>query len=93
MSPGMSMTDALVAVGLVESRNAARRAVADGAASVNGVKIADPEHVHYVPDWQQAADYTASIARPGDYVITLGCGNVYQIIPQVLESLRRTDGA
>ena len=31
--------------------------------------------------------YTASIARPGDYVITLGCGNVYQIIPQVLEAL------
>ena len=49
--------------------------------------FADPEHVHYVPDWQSAADYTARIARPGDYVITLGCGNVYQIIPQVLEAL------
>ncbi|MFB4351021.1 UDP-N-acetylmuramate--L-alanine ligase [Microbacterium sp. CR_7] len=48
----------------------------------------DPSHVHYVADWQQAADYTASVAREGDYVITLGCGNVYQIIPQVLESLR-----
>ena len=41
-------------------------------------------------DWQEAADYTASIAREGDYVLTLGCGNVYQIIPQVLDSLRRT---
>lgn len=50
----------------------------------------DPSHVHYVADWQQAADYTASVAREGDYVITLGCGNVYQIIPQVLESLRST---
>ncbi|MFB4352238.1 UDP-N-acetylmuramate--L-alanine ligase [Microbacterium sp. LS_15] len=50
----------------------------------------DRSHVHYVPDWQQAADYTASVAREGDYVITLGCGNVYQIIPQVLESLRST---
>ncbi|MBS1675142.1 MAG: UDP-N-acetylmuramate--L-alanine ligase [Actinobacteria bacterium] len=48
----------------------------------------DPRHVHYVPDWQQAADYTAAVARDGDYVITLGCGNVYQIIPQVLEALR-----
>jgi UDP-N-acetylmuramate--alanine ligase len=46
--------------------------------------------VHYVPDWQQAADYTASIARDGDYVITLGCGNVYLMIPQVLESLRQS---
>ena len=53
--------------------------------------VADPEHVHFVPDWQQAADYTASIARPGDYVITLGCGNVYQIIPQVLQALAETE--
>lgn len=53
--------------------------------------FADPEHVHFVPDWQQAAEYTASIARPGDYVITLGCGNVYQIIPQVLQALAETE--
>ena len=53
--------------------------------------FADPDHVHFVADWQQAADYTASIAREGDYVITLGCGNVYQIIPQVLEALAETE--
>lgn len=49
----------------------------------------DPSRVHYVPDWQAAADYTAQFARDGDYVVTLGCGNVYQIIPQVLDALRR----
>jgi UDP-N-acetylmuramate--alanine ligase len=53
--------------------------------------FADPSHVHYVPDWQEAADYTATVARDGDYVITLGCGNVYLIIPQVLEALGRED--
>ncbi|MBN9215943.1 MAG: UDP-N-acetylmuramate--L-alanine ligase [Microbacterium sp. SCN 70-200] len=53
--------------------------------------FADPDHVHYVPDWQEAADYTASIARDGDYVITLGCGNVYLIIPQVLQALAETE--
>ena len=42
---GATIVDALVASGLVDSRNAARRAVADGAASVNGVKIANPDHV------------------------------------------------
>ena len=47
----------------------------------------DAANVAYVPDWQQAADYTASVAREGDYVITLGCGNVYLIIPQVLGAL------
>lgn len=51
----------------------------------------DPAHVHYVPDWQEAADYTASVAREGDYVITLGCGNVHLIIPQVLGALARND--
>lgn len=50
--------------------------------------FADPARVHYVPDWQAAADYTAGIAREGDIVMTLGCGNVYLIIPQVLEALR-----
>jgi len=51
----------------------------------------DASHVHYVEDWQEAADYTASVARPGDYVITLGCGNVYLIIPQVLQALAAGD--
>ncbi|MFJ4252234.1 UDP-N-acetylmuramate--L-alanine ligase [Microbacterium sp. NPDC090003] len=53
----------------------------------------DPSHVHFVADWQQASDYTATVARDGDVVVTLGCGNVYQMIPQVLEALSRTDGA
>src|SRR5690606_23021652 len=52
--------------------------------------FADPAKVHYVPDWQAAADHTADVARDGDVVVTLGCGDVYRIIPQVLDSLRRT---
>ncbi len=47
----------------------------------------DASLVRFVPDWQQAADYTAAIARDGDFVITLGCGDVYRIIPAVLDSL------
>ena len=43
--------------------------------------------VDYLPDWQQAADRAAEIARPGDIVMTLSCGDVYRIVPQVLESL------
>lgn len=51
--------------------------------------FADQSGVHFVADWQQAADYTASVAREGDFVISLGRGNVYLIIPQVLDALRR----
>ena len=38
---GTSVVDALVAVGLVDSRNAARRAIGDGGASVNNAKVTD----------------------------------------------------
>ena len=43
VAPGASVVDALVATGLVESRNAARRVISDGGASVNNVKVTDPE--------------------------------------------------
>ena len=42
-APGDSVVDALVATGLVESRNAARRVISDGGVSVNNVKVTDPE--------------------------------------------------
>jgi UDP-N-acetylmuramate--alanine ligase len=50
-------------------------------------RFADPERVDYAPDWAQAADLVARLARPGDFVITLGCGSVYRIVPQLLEAL------
>ncbi|GAA0410210.1 UDP-N-acetylmuramate--L-alanine ligase [Leifsonia naganoensis] len=60
---------------------------------VTGALVADrfahPEHVAFIADWQAAADHTAEIAREGDFVITLGCGDVYRIVPQLLDSLRR----
>lgn len=50
-------------------------------------KFNDPAHVFYEPDWHAAATRVAQIARPGDFVITLGCGDVYRIIPQVVDAL------
>ncbi len=40
---GDSVVEALVATGLVASRNEARRAISEGGASVNGAKVTDPE--------------------------------------------------
>ncbi|MEP7332888.1 MAG: tyrosine--tRNA ligase [Terracoccus sp.] len=45
ISVGTSVVEALVAVGLVDSRNAARRAIADGGASVNNVRVGDSDQV------------------------------------------------
>jgi UDP-N-acetylmuramate--alanine ligase len=49
----------------------------------------DPSKVAFIADWQQAADFTAGFARAGDFVITLGCGNVNLIVPQLLDALER----
>ncbi|GAA4381971.1 UDP-N-acetylmuramate--L-alanine ligase [Agromyces bauzanensis] len=55
-------------------------------------RFADPSHVAFISDWQQAADHTARIARDGDFVVTLGCGDVYRIVPQLIGSLERERG-
>ena len=50
--------------------------------------FADPANVSYVPDWGDAARRAAEVARDGDFIITLGCGNVNLIIPQVMHALQ-----
>ena len=40
---GTPLVEALVACGLVDSRNAARRVLGEGGVSVNNVKVSDPE--------------------------------------------------
>ncbi len=50
-------------------------------------RFVDADRVDYLPDWQQAADRAAAIAREGDIIMTLSCGDVYRIVPQLLESL------
>jgi UDP-N-acetylmuramate--alanine ligase len=55
-------------------------------------RFRDPEHVAYLPDWQAAADHVAAFAREGDLVMTLSCGDVYRIIPQILTALDRPAG-
>ena len=54
-------------------------------------RFADPDHVAYLPDWQAAADHVAAVAREGDLVMTLSCGDVYRIIPQILGALESTE--
>lgn len=48
----------------------------------------DASRVAYVDDWQRAADYLAAYAQPGDVMVTMSCGTVYQIIPQLVSALR-----
>lgn len=52
----------------------------------------DQDRVAYLPDWQQAADHAAAVAREGDIIMTLSCGDVYRIVPQLLASLADVQG-
>jgi len=47
----------------------------------------DSSKVAYCPDWSDAARVAAQHARDGDIIMTLSCGDVYRIIPQVVSEL------
>lgn len=55
-------------------------------------EFVDPSRVEYQPDWGEAAEAVARWAQPGDFVITLGCGNVNLIVPQLLAALDDSSG-
>jgi UDP-N-acetylmuramate--alanine ligase len=61
----------------------------DGALVANAVH-ANATHVTYVPDWDAAAPTVAGLARPGDLVLTVGCGDVTRVAPLIVTELTRT---
>ncbi len=50
-----------------------------------------PDRVHYQPSWLQVAPLLASLASPGDLVLTLGAGDIAMIGREVLTSLADSD--
>jgi UDP-N-acetylmuramate--alanine ligase len=50
-------------------------------------RFGDPSKVAYFAQWADAVDYAVSIARSGDFLIPMGGGDVYQLIPQLLAAL------
>ena len=60
---------------------------------VTGALIADAfldqERMHYVPDWDDVPAVAAKIANPGDFIITMGCGDVYRQVPGILKALEK----
>jgi UDP-N-acetylmuramate--alanine ligase len=60
----------------------------DGAMVANAV-APGTAHVTYEPIWDQAAPTVARIARPGDLVITVGCGDVTKVAPKIVAEIQR----
>lgn len=51
-------------------------------------KFVDQSKVHYVPLWEDAPAVAAKLAQSGDFIMTMGCGDVYKMVPELLEALR-----
>lgn len=49
--------------------------------------FADASKVHYVPNWDDVPAVAASLANEGDFIVTMGCGDVYRMVPQLLSAL------
>jgi UDP-N-acetylmuramate--alanine ligase len=56
-------------------------------------RFVNASKVDYLPDWQQAAERAAALAVDGDIIMTLSCGDVYRIVPQILDALAETTPA
>lgn len=60
---------------------------------VTGVLVADSfenqNQVHYVENWDDAPAVAASLAQSGDFIVTMGCGDVYRMVPALLGALEK----
>jgi UDP-N-acetylmuramate--alanine ligase len=45
--------------------------------------------VHYVPDWSDVPAVAAKLANAGDFIMTMGCGDIYRMVPELLEALEK----
>jgi UDP-N-acetylmuramate--alanine ligase len=45
------------------------------------------EKIHYVPNWSEASGVAAGLAGEGDFIVTMGCGDVYKMVPEIIEAL------
>lgn len=50
--------------------------------------FAQANKVHYVPVWDDVPEVAAGLAGSGDFIITMGCGDVYRMVPQLLNALK-----
>ena len=52
--------------------------------------FSDQSRIHYTPNWDEASAKAASLAESGDFIVTMGCGDVYRMVPQLLNALKKS---
>ena len=55
-------------------------------------KMAKGASYEFEPDWDKACALAVARAQPGDIVLTMSTGDLYQIVPQLLQAKRRAAG-
>ncbi len=48
-----------------------------------------PVNMHYVPRWDDVPMAAAALAKEGDFIITMGCGDIYRMVPDLLSALEK----
>ena len=48
----------------------------------------DRKRIHYVPNWDDAPAVAAKLSGDGDFIVTMGCGDVYRMVPELLQALK-----
>jgi len=80
----LALSDQVVVLDIYAARE-------DPEPGVTGALIADAfqdqARMHYVPLWDDVPLAVAQIAEQGDFVITMGCGDVYRQVPIILKAL------
>ncbi|MFM2433398.1 MAG: hypothetical protein RI974_138 [Actinomycetota bacterium] len=80
----LSVSDQVVVLDIYAARE-------DPEPGVTGAMVSDSfenqAQVHYVALWDDAPTVAAALAHEGDFIITMGCGDVYRMVPALLSAL------
>ena len=55
-------------------------------------RLAPEASYDFEPDWDRAVDLALAQARPGDLILTMSTGDLYQIVPRLLARMREVYG-
>lgn len=80
----LSLSDQVIVTDIYAAREDPEPGVT-GELIVNHFK--QPDRVHYVPDWESVPETASKLAEAGDFIITMGCGDIYKMCPELLDAL------
>lgn len=82
----LSASDEVVVLDIYAARE-------DPEPGVTGALVSDAfknqSQVHYVPVWDDVPAVAAQLAGKGDFIMTMGCGDIYRMVPALLEALEK----